>query len=455
MRRHWFESVILIALSATLLSGRAPDATWQPARDGFVITNVRVFDGQRSRGSQNVVVMDGVIRAVGGDSGKWPSLATIDGSGTTLLPGFIDAHTHTQDPAQLQQALRFGVTTVLDMFTAPAAEPVLRAAAVAREDVADYRSAGILATAPGGHGTEYGFAIPTIARPAEAAAFVRARKAAGADYLKIVLNGVRTARNGTPTLDRATTEALVRAAHLLGMLAIAHVENTDDVRVAVMSDVDGLAHVWREGGAAPEIAQLVARHHVFVIPTLATPDGMVKGSGATLAGDPRLRPFLTDTVVARLTGRGQGPALENIDPMLAAVRGLRAAGARLLAGSDVPNTITVHGISVHRELELLVKAGLSPEEALTAATAGVARAFRLTDRGRIATGCRADLVLVRGNPTRDITATRDILRVWRSGVEFDRRLDDVASVEHRKPPNLAMKPPPARDQSRRSVSPCR
>ena len=76
---------------------------------------------------------------------------------------------------------------------------------------------------------------------------------------------------------------------------------------------------------------------------------------------------------------------------------------------------------MHRELELLVKSGLAPSAALAAATANVADAFRLGDRGRIKSGQRADLVLVQGDPTVDITATRGILRVWRSGVEFNRQ----------------------------------
>ena len=412
--------VALGILSGTVLAGalgEQPPAT----RNSFVVANVRVFDGERARPATNVVVTDGTIRAIADGTAQWRSLPSIDGSGATLLPGLIDAHAHTEDPKQLRQALRFGVTTVLDMFTNPAFEPALRSAAGSRQDVADFRSAGVLATAPGGHGTEYGIAIPTVAGPDDAAPFVRARKAAGSDYLKIVLNGVRAARDGTPTLDRPTTEALVRAAHALDMRAIAHVESTDDVRTAVMSGVDGLAHVWRQGGAAPEIAQLVAGRKVFVVPTLVTPDGFVKGTGASLAEDPRLRPFLTEAVRARLTGAVQGPPLPNLDPMLAAVGALRTAGARILAGSDVPNTNTVHGVSLHRELELLVKAGLTPVEALTAATAAVATAFRLPDRGRIAPGSIADLVLVRGDPAGDITATRDILRVWRRGVEFNRQ----------------------------------
>jgi imidazolonepropionase-like amidohydrolase len=456
MDRFWLLSIALTVVSIPAMSGLVAEPANQVSNDGFVIIGVRLFDGQLSRSGQNVVVTGGVIRAVVDDPREWRHLTAIDGAGATLLPGFIDAHTHTVDVTELQQALRFGVTTVLDMFTSPAIEPTLRRAAAARVDLADFRSAGIIATAPGGHGTQYGLAIPTVARPADAGAFVRARKVDGADYLKIVLNGVRNARAGTPTLDQATTEALVREGHAVGMLVIAHIENIQDVRSAVASGVDGLAHVWREGGAAPEVAELVARRKVFVIPTLATPDGFVKGSGGTLADDPWLRPFLTDAIKGRLTGRVQGSALDNIDPMLAAVRSLHGAGARLLTGSDAPNTIAVHGISLHRELELLVKAGLSPEEALTGATAGVATAFGLPDRGRIAPGCRADLLLVRGDPTKNITASRDILRIWRSGVEFDRRLEAIASVQPRElPSNQAMKPSPGGDQSRRGLSPCR
>lgn len=96
------------------------------------------------------------------------------------------------------------------------------------------------------------------------------------------------------------------------------------------------------------------------------------------------------------------------------------AGAVLLAGTDTPNATGVHGASLHRELELLVQSGLTPTQALTAATESTADVFRLNDRGRIVPGRRADLLLVRGDPTRDITATRDIVHVWRSGVEFDR-----------------------------------
>jgi imidazolonepropionase-like amidohydrolase len=115
---------------------------------------------------------------------------------------------------------------------------------------------------------------------------------------------------------------------------------------------------------------------------------------------------------------------------------LRQAQVPVLAGSDAPNPGTAHGISLHRELELLVRAGLSPLEALRAATSTPARAFHLSDRGRIAVGLRADLVLVDGDPTTDILATRAIRTVWKLGRAVDR---EAYRLSHGRPSrNLAL-----------------
>jgi hypothetical protein len=102
------------------------------------------------------------------------------------------------------------------------------------------------------------------------------------------------------------------------------------------------------------------------------------------------------------------------------VRVLKAAGVPILAGTDAPNPGTAHGAAMHRELELLVDAGLTPLEALRAATAAPAKAFSLGDRGRIAAGMRADLLLVAGDPTKDIRATRAIAGIWKGGHAIDR-----------------------------------
>ena len=102
------------------------------------------------------------------------------------------------------------------------------------------------------------------------------------------------------------------------------------------------------------------------------------------------------------------------------VAGLHAAGVPILAGTDTPNLGTAWGVSMHREMEMLVDVGLTPIEALRAATSVPADAFRLKDRGRIKTGLRADLILVSGDPEIDITTTRDIVRVWKLGNEVVR-----------------------------------
>jgi hypothetical protein len=114
-----------------------------------------------------------------------------------------------------------------------------------------------------------------------------------------------------------------------------------------------------------------------------------------------------------------------------AVRQLKAARIPILAGTDAPNPGTLHGASIHRELELLVKAGLTPVEALAAATSAPAAQFRLSDRGRIEPGMRADLLLVKGDPTADIKATRNTARVWKGGVAVDRQTY-IASIEKMK-----------------------
>ena len=97
-------------------------------------------------------------------------------------------------------------------------------------------------------------------------------------------------------------------------------------------------------------------------------------------------------------------------------------GVRILAGTDA-NTLKIapvaYGESLHTELQLLVEAGMSPVEALRAATSETAEVFGLVDRGVIQVGKRADLVLVGGDPTEDITATTKVLRVWVNGVEGD------------------------------------
>jgi len=114
-----------------------------------------------------------------------------------------------------------------------------------------------------------------------------------------------------------------------------------------------------------------------------------------------------------------------------AIKELKAAGVPILAGTDAPNPGTTYGASLHEELVLLVEAGLTPIEALVAATSAPVQAFHVTDRGRIAHGLRADLVLVKGNPDEDILATRNIVAVYKAGIADDRDSYRAAVKDHK------------------------
>ena len=398
-----------------------------PANDSktFVIRNARVFDGEKFLPATDVSVETGLIKAVAKNLKVAPSTKEIDASGETLLPGLFDSHTHTWGRA-LQQALIFGVTTELDMFTDYrfAASVRERTAAGENLDGADLRSAGTLVTAPGGHGTEYGLDIPTLASAADAQSFVDARIAEGSDYIKIVYqNRSVTGGPAFPTLTKKEVAAVIVAAHRRKKMAVVHIGLQADARDVIEAGADGLVHIFEDEPPASDFAVLVKQHRAFVIPTLSINEEISgKPTGEPVLSDPRLSPYIDSPSAASLKKvlPRRPQSIANFANALAAVSSLHAAGVPILAGTDTLNPGTAHGASIHRELELLVQAGLTPTEALRSTSSVPAHIFGLNDRGRIAPGLRADLVLVKGDPSTDITATRDIVAVWKTGVMADR-----------------------------------
>ena len=388
-------------------------ATW--AQGMWAVRNVRVFDGSEFHGGWTVVVDGGRIAAAGRKTKLPQGVRIVDGRGRTLLPGLIDAHVHAVSVEALRAALAFGVTTELDMFSLPGM------AAGGGADAADLRTSGILATAPGGHGTEYGVPIPTLRGPQDADAFVAARVTDGADYIKLVLDDGSVFGFARPTLSAETVRAVTIAAHARDKLAVAHILTKADLRVAVEAGVDVLEHLYA-GAPDADVVRLLARKRIPITPTLSVLRTGCGKPGAALADDARIAPYLTSDAAANLrSATGPEHSAEDCRMMLDSVRQLRAAGVTILAGTDVPNPGTAHGASLHGELALLVTAGLSPAEALSAATAAPAAVFRLADRGRIAPGLRADLILVDGDPRNDIQVTRHIVTIWKAGVPVERR----------------------------------
>ncbi len=395
--------------------------------DSFAITGARVFDGSTVIPGATVVVAAGRIQAVGADVAVPPGIPVIDAAGSTLLPGMIDSHAHARSRQELERAIQFGVTTEMDMWTLPHF-----AASMKREQErtgapyrADFFSAINPATLTEGYPynwTPRFVEKPTLNSPEEAEDFIEDLfTKAGADYLKIMLEDGHLTGELIPTLNRETVRALTQATHGRGKLAVAHVTQQSHALHLVEDGVDGLVHIFVDSIAEPGFIQLAAARGIFVAPTLSVEESFVTtDGGASLIADPALAPYLTEEEIQYLLTPAPPNFMTQQSLQFAreSVRLLHEAGVPILAGTDS----ATHGVSIHRDLELLVLAGLAPAAALAAATANPAAAFGLDDRGRIAPGLRADLVLVQGDPTANIKATRAIQRIWKAGVEVDRQV---------------------------------
>jgi imidazolonepropionase-like amidohydrolase len=429
-----------------------------------LIRGARVFDGERLRPASNVLLAGRTIAGIGAGLGVPAGAEVIEGRGRTLLPGLIDCHVHASDVRALGQALTFGVTTELDMFSDPDLAAERRSLAAGRDDVADIRTAVQGATPAGGTLARFTPGLPTVAGPQDAAAFVSAQVARGADYLKVYLED--PAWYGSPALSAATVRALVAAAHRHGMLAIAHADSAAMARMFIQAGGDALAHVLADLQVSPAFLADLHRRPAFVIATLratavvsAAHAGQIEADQRDLARHPCLGPFLDEPTRAAFTRPGlladarargakaacQGGRLD-FDGALQSVAALHQAGIQVLAGTDtnypgpgasnaILNAYAGHGIALHHELALLAQGGLSPAAALAAATSAPARLFGLADRGRIAPGLRADLLLVDGNPCADITATRNITAIWRNGTLLHRQPQPAL------PPAMTAAPP--------------
>ncbi|MET0855233.1 MAG: CIA30 family protein [Telluria sp.] len=385
-----------------------------------LVQDVRVFDGMAVHARRSVLIDNGVI--VNADyRGAAPAGARIvSGTGRTLLPGLIDAHVHAYRYRELP--LLFGVTTQVDMFNPDLQNLRATASAMAagkNRDQADMFSAGMMVTAKGGHGTQFGAPLPTLATPAEAQAFVDARIAEGSHFIKIALEqGFGEHRMNS--LDIATVKAAIDAAHRRGKLAVVHISTLANARAALEAGADGLVHLFI-GNAIPaadaeSLAQLARAKSAFVIPTFSVLESMAGVKSTPLLADANLAGLLDkeqQMVLKSSYGPTPSPAL--LAAPKAVVAAMRKAGVVVLAGTDAGNPGAQYGISMHHELSLLVDAGLTPREALAAATSGPAKAFRLGKRGQVANGFKADLLLVEGNPATDIAHTRRIVEIWKDG----------------------------------------
>ncbi|HST58665.1 MAG TPA: amidohydrolase family protein, partial [Longimicrobium sp.] len=342
----------------------------------------------------------------------------IDAAGGTILPGLIDLHAHVWDPGMLAMFLPAGVTTVRDLHNTFEGLAILDAVTAPSPRL--FRAGPLIDGRQTWPGAVVARDVPAVVRAVDSVA------ARGVDFIKLY--------NGLSAEQVAAASA---AARRLGKPVTADLLNSPvDALTAMEMGVQGFEHAsgfaqaYRKMGGDPEVfpldsarmdhlARAVVRHRAYIVPTLIVAHQYASERRPSLAGVP-----LADRVpehVHAFWNRGASAAsfkhLFDVHEQFAAhlTRRVAALGGRVGAGSDLPNPYVTPGGALHQELELLVGAGLTPLQALRAATGGAADILDRDDLGVLAAGRAADVIVVAGNPAADIRATRDVRTVIRNG----------------------------------------
>jgi imidazolonepropionase-like amidohydrolase len=414
-----------------------PAGSQQPKQPDLVIENARVIIGDGAvldRGS--VVIAGGRIIAVTEDPVDAPGAERIDASGGTVLPGLIDAHVHLLIPdlfsvpgsdeelaafvreglpGRLRAYLDAGITTVVstgDFW------PVIRQV---REDIEAGRlvgprvlTSGPVLTAAGGHPDAGPVCGPWDGRDASAwcrehmavavTSEVEAREAVGrlaregVDFIKLVYDSISPP--GVDQLEEDLARAIVSSAHAHGLRAYAHISEVGNAVTAIEAGLDGLVHVPFVASRPEQVDALMEGIRAGGI-TVVT----------TLAGAADVRD--------QFAQRGQTELVAMFDRQVAEIQGMigglgKVGDDILVLGTDAPQIAPGEGL--FREMRLVAGAGMGPMQIIQAATRNAADHIgRTQDLGTIEAGKVADLILVGGDPLKDLSVLQDVQLVVKGG----------------------------------------
>ncbi|WCM25582.1 amidohydrolase family protein [Sphingomonas sp. QA11] len=417
-------------------------ATLPALAETLVVKNFTLIDGRGGAATPNsaMVVEDGRIVWVGPSAQAPVDAAAIDLTGKFVIPGLIDTHIHmgnvhdlTQDErfyttenveADLRTYASYGFTTVAVMGTdKDSVFAVRNAERAGRPTMTRLFTAGQGIVFRGGYGGVPGINRP-VANAREAAIEVDAQAAKGADYIKFWLDDELATM---PKMPPEISQAVIDAAHRNGLKVFAHIFYLEDAKRLAAQGVDGFVHSVRDKPVDKELTDAMKEKGIVqVAATLSREAAMFAyGKPAPQLDDPFFKQSLSPEALRLLASPerqksvASAPAFPRLpgffDTAMANLKREAAAGVHYGVGTDSGPPGRVAGYSGHWEMELMVKDGFTPGQAIQAATGYGAEILGAKDLGTIERAKWADFVVLDADPLKDIRNTRKINSVYIAG----------------------------------------